>query len=205
VAHPWTFAGESASLQAGAGTVTLVEGSSFCISGRSGDISPGSPQGLFFRDTRFLSRLELRVNGQQPEPLAAELTDPFSATFVLRSRPRPGLADSTLVVFRRRHVGRGLREDITVWNYGDEPAYCSVEIQVDADFADLFAVKEGRAEPDGEVAVESVGGEITFRYRKGSTRRGARIDLSEPAQVAVSLATFEVSSRRTTTGRRACS
>ena len=192
MAQPWTFEGESVSLSSGSGTVTLVEGSSFCISGRSGDISPGSPQGLFFRDMRFLSRLELRVNGAQPEPLTAEITDPFSATFVLRSRPRPGRADSTLVIFRRRHVGRGLREDITVWNYGDEPAYCSVEIQVDADFADLFAVKEGRAEPEGEVAVESVGGEITFRYRRGQTRRGVRIDLSEPAQVAVNLATFEV-------------
>jgi glycogen debranching enzyme len=192
VAQPWTFAGESASLTSASGTITLVEGSSFCISGRSGDISPGSPQGLFFRDMRFLSRFELRVNGVQPEPLTAEITDPFSATFVLRSRPRPGRADSTLVVFRRRHVGRGMREDITISNYGEEPAYCSIEIQVDADFADLFAVKEGRLEDDGEVAVESVGGEIMFRYRKGPVRRGARIDLSEPAQVAVNLATFEV-------------
>src|SRR5437763_13610674 len=104
MAEPWTFAGERASVNQPGGTVTLVEGSSFCISGRSGDISPGSPQGLFFRDMRFLSRLELRVNGAQPEPLTAEITDPFSATFVLRSRPRPGRADSTPVIFRRPPV-----------------------------------------------------------------------------------------------------
>src|SRR5438445_9715831 len=102
VSDPWTFGGESASLGQAGGTVTLVEGPAFCISGRSGDMAPGSPQGLFFRDTRFLSRLELRVNGHLPEPLAAEAMDPFSATFVLRSRPRQGRPDSPLMVFRSR-------------------------------------------------------------------------------------------------------
>src|SRR2546423_7276105 len=144
MSDPWNLAGESVSLGQPGTTINLVEGSSFCISGRSGDMLPGSPQGLFFRDTRFLSRFELRLNGQVPEPLAAEVVDPFSATFVLRSRPRPGLADSALVVMRRRHVVRGMREDITIWNYGEEPAYCSLELHVDSDFADLFAAQEGR-------------------------------------------------------------
>ena len=39
MAEAWTFAGESAALHGPGGTVTLVEGSSFCISGRSGDTS----------------------------------------------------------------------------------------------------------------------------------------------------------------------
>ena len=190
--EPWVFTGESHSLGSPTGTVTLVEGSSFCISGRSGDVVPGSPHGLFFRDTRFLSRLELRVNGQQPEPLAAEVMEPFSASFVLRTRPRSGHVDSALVVFRSRHVGRGMREDIVVWNYGEEPAYCSVEIQVGADFADLFAVKEGRFQPEGDVAVASTGQEIAFSWHRGATRRGARIEFSEPVSLAVDLATFEV-------------
>ncbi|MBV8982011.1 MAG: amylo-alpha-1,6-glucosidase, partial [Acidimicrobiia bacterium] len=85
------------------GTITLVEGSAFAISGRSGDMAPNLPQGLFFRDTRFLSRLELRVNGQTPESLEAEALDPFSATFALRTRPRPGQADSPLLPFRNRY------------------------------------------------------------------------------------------------------
>ena len=109
MAEPWTFTGESAALGQDGGIVTLVEGSAFCISGHSGDVSPGLPQGLFFRDSRFLSRLELRVNNQVPEPLAGTTTDPFSAVFVSRNRPQPGLADSTLLVFRHRYIGRGMR------------------------------------------------------------------------------------------------
>ena len=174
------------------GTVTLVEGSAFCISGRSGDMAPGSPQGVFFRDTRFLSRLDLRVNGQQPEPLAAESLDPFSATFALRTRPRAGRADSPLMLFRHRYVGRGMREDLVVRNYGEEPAYCSIELLFDADFADLFEVKAGRFETEGDAKLESSDGEILFRYQRGAIRRGVRITFSEPAQVAANLASFEV-------------
>ena len=67
------------------------------------------------RDTRILSRLELRVNGARPEALAVISDDPFSATFVVAvPDPDPGVADSTLMVFRRRYVGQGMREDLVV-------------------------------------------------------------------------------------------
>ena len=176
MADPWTFEGESPSLGGPSGTVTLVQGSSFCISSRSGDILPDRPHGLFFRDTRFLSRFELRINGQQPEPLTADSTDPFSATFVLRTRPRAGRADSTLTIMRYRYVGRGMREDIVVSNYGEEAAYCSVELQIDADFADLFAVKEGRVEQSGDATVES----NSARRKRSGVRRVPGVSRSMP-------------------------
>ena len=56
----------------GSGTITLVEGTSFCISLPNGDIHPEYPHGVFFQDTRILSRWSLTVNGQPLEPLAAE-------------------------------------------------------------------------------------------------------------------------------------
>ena len=79
-----------------------------------------------------------------PRALARAVPDPYSATFVARTRPRPGRADSNLMVERRRYVGRGMREDLVVRNFGEEPAYCAVELVYGADFADLFAVKEAR-------------------------------------------------------------
>jgi glycogen debranching enzyme len=173
--------------------VTLVEGSAFCISGRSGDITVGSPQGLFFRDTRFLSQLELRVNGAQPEPLASTAMDPFSAIFACRTRPRPGRADSTLMVFRYRYVGRGMREDVVVRNFGDEPSYCSIELSVAIDFADLFEVKEGRTTTEGERSVSQADGALVFRHRRGSARRGAKLSFGEPpTQLTGDVAVFEV-------------
>ncbi len=174
--EPWTT---SASASVGAeGIVTLVEGSAFCISSRSGEIDPARPQGLFFRDTRFLSELRCTLNGQSPEPLAATAPDPFSGVFVLRGHPSKGLADSHLMLFRRRYVGRGMREDLEIENYGEEAAFCSIELLVDADFADLFEVKEGRVHKQGKLELENRDSRLTFRYKRHSFQRATHVDFS---------------------------
>ncbi|MFP5311063.1 MAG: glycogen debranching N-terminal domain-containing protein, partial [Actinomycetes bacterium] len=100
----------------GAGTITLVEGSSFCISMPNGDISPGHPHGVFVQDTRFVSTWALTVNGQPLEPLAAELKEPYRALFAGRVPRSDGYADSPLIVERLREVGEGIREQVTVRN-----------------------------------------------------------------------------------------
>jgi glycogen debranching enzyme len=174
--EPWTT---SASASVGAeGIVTLVEGSAFCISSRSGEIDPSRPQGLFFRDTRFVSELRCSLNGQTPEPLAATAPDPFSGVFVLRGHPAHGHADSHLVLFRRRYVGRGMREDLELENYGEEAAFCSLEIQIDCDFADLFEVKEGRVQKQGRLDVSDEGSRLTFRYKRHAFERATYVDFS---------------------------
>lgn len=148
-----------------ADTVTLVEGSTFCLSDRRGDIVAGRPHGLFFRDARMLSKWELRIDGQPPEPLSVQPSEAFSAQFILQRPPRADRADSTLLVIRERLVTSGLHETITVENLDHEPTVVSLELHVDADFADLFAVKEGRAPLrggegtvlEGELAVQEWG------------------------------------------------
>ena len=192
---PWAFEGESVPLgRGGAANITLVEGSAFAISDSFGNMSPGSPHGLFFRDTRFLSRFELRVNGQFPEVLAATSTEPFSAQFASRAKTHDdGRAESGLMIFRNRYVGRGMREDLIVRNFGEEPAYCQLELELDTDFADLFEVKEGRVGTDGEHREVSVGdGEMTFTFRRGGVRRGVRLSLSGEPVLKGSSAVFEV-------------
>lgn len=193
MSDPWTFSGKVAGLGQAGGVVTLVDESTFSISGRAGDVVTPSAEGLFVRDTRILSRFELRVNGSKPETLAVVSDDPFSAVFVSRCPPRPGLADSTLMVFRRRYVGQGMREDIVIRNFGDEPTFCSVELFIDSDFADLFAVKEGRfGTSDGQISREHRDGQLEFSYRRGTVSRGVVIRLfPTPALVADDLVSFE--------------
>ena len=193
MSDPWTFAGRVSALGASGGVVTLVDESTFTISGRDGDVVTPSAEGLFVRDTRLLSRFELRVNGARPESLAVVSDDPFSATFVLRCPPRPGRADSTLMVFRRRYVGQGMREDVVISNFGDEPTFCAVELFVDSDFADLFAVKEGRVtDTGGDITRVRRDDELEFSYRRGTVSRGLIVRFfPEPAVVAEDLVTFE--------------
>jgi glycogen debranching enzyme len=159
----WTFAGEPA--RVGGGTVTLLEGSSFCLCEPTGDISHGSSQGLFFRDTRMLSAWQLRLDDEAVEPLAVMTEAPYRATFLSRGRPRAGLADSTLLVERQRFVGAGMREDIVLRNLGREAAACTLTIRVEADFADLFEVKAGTVRRRGHHSIEHGGGELRLARR----------------------------------------
>jgi glycogen debranching enzyme len=125
--------------------ITLVEGTTFCLSDRSGDVAPGGPHGLFVRDARILSRWQLHLDGRPLQPLTVLGTDAFAARFIARRPPLNRQNDSTLLLVRERLVGDGLRETITVENLAAEATTCSITLFIDADFADLFAVKEGRA------------------------------------------------------------
>ena len=47
---------------------TLKHGDAFMVTDTHGDIgtAKGSPEGLYFRDTRFLSHYQLRIAGKRP-------------------------------------------------------------------------------------------------------------------------------------------
>jgi glycogen debranching enzyme len=185
----WTFAGEP--VRVGGGTVTLLEGSSFCLCEPTGDISHGSPQGLFFRDTRILSAWQLRLDDEAVEPLAVMTEAPYRATFLGRGRPRAGLADSTLLVERQRFVGAGMREDIVLRNLGREDAACTLTIRVEADFADLFEVKAGMVRRHGHHSIEHGGGELRLARRWRDQDREVHVT-AEGALTSADTITFRV-------------
>jgi glycogen debranching enzyme len=144
--EPWSSGELPPGMGAACSPVTLIEGSTFCISEPSGDIVPDRSHGLFVRDTRMLSRWELRVDGIEPQPLSVQHAEPYAATFLGRMPPRAGRADSTMLVVRRRYVGDGMREDITLRNTSAKSRRFAVTLMAEADFADLFEVK-GRSKP----------------------------------------------------------
>ncbi|MGA7270768.1 MAG: glycogen debranching N-terminal domain-containing protein [Acidimicrobiia bacterium] len=176
-----------------AGLVTLVEGSTFCVAGRSADITPGRTQGLFFLDTRLVSRLELVVDGQPIEPLSVLIEDPFSAVHIGRRRPPPGVSDVPVLVTRRRYVGRGMRDQVTIRNYGPEPEVCQVELLADADFANLFAVKGGRPHPARPREAEVAESGLMFHTRPDGSSRHVSISFDPlPDKMEPGSATWRV-------------
>ncbi|WP_436497953.1 amylo-alpha-1,6-glucosidase [Actinokineospora sp. HUAS TT18] len=143
------------SASGGSAVTTLVDGSTFCQSAGDGEIHPDRPHGLFVSDTRVLSTWRLTVDGQAVEPLSATADQPFTATFTGRTRPRPGLADSTLLVVRKRSLGAGMTEELELHNLSGEPANVRVMVTVGADFADLFEVKESRVRVHAGIVTEA--------------------------------------------------
>ena len=178
----WGYSGGPPSPAVAGGTVTLVEGVTFCICDTGGDISPGGESGLFYRDTRFLSRFELEVDGQPLDSLSLSCPTRYTGVFIGRRPPRPGVADSTLLVVRRRYVGNGMMEEITVRNLGRETAGVVVSLTVEADFAGLFEVKEDRVRVREDTEHAADGGALRLTYRRGSGSRAVTVaGSSEPA------------------------
>ncbi|WP_267594867.1 amylo-alpha-1,6-glucosidase [Carbonactinospora thermoautotrophica] len=169
----WAFGREP--VRVGGGLVTLIEGSSFCISRPDGDIDPETAQGLFFRDTRILSTWQVRLEGLTLEPLTVIVNEPFCGSFLSRSVPEPGRADSTLLCQRERFVGAGMREDIILRNLGNQPFSGTLSVRVDADMADLFEVKQGRVLRRGEYNVEPGDGHLFFSRRWKGQQIGVRV------------------------------
>lgn len=173
-------------------SITLVEGSSFCVSRTNGDILPNQADGLFVQDTRVLSRWQLRIDGHEIEPLSAIPAEPYESRFVGRIPPRPGAIEPTVIVERHRLVGQGMREDITLTNYGAEAAGLDVVLHVDADFADLFEVKERRPVRGLDVVSRSEGDSLHFLIGAGAPdARGVRVT-APGAQAAPGALLFRV-------------
>ncbi|MFJ5515750.1 glycogen debranching N-terminal domain-containing protein [Streptomyces griseoluteus] len=158
----------------GPATVTLVEGPTFCVSSASGDMEAEVPQGLFFRDMRVVSDWRVRVDGVRPHYLSVMSPDPYRTTFLARVPPRG--SQSELLVERTRYVGDGMREDLKVRNLSPRAMTVAVSLDIGADFADVFAVKESRVRPQGEVTATPDGPVLSFDLRSGSAWRGVRVE-----------------------------
>jgi glycogen debranching enzyme len=189
----WTLvAGDASALAgvpvAGQDTMTMVEGSSFCLCSSSGDITPGNSHGVFYADTRVLSQWEIEIDDERVEPTQALSAAPYHAMFLGRARARPGHVDSTLLVRRERYIGAGMREDLALVNLGAEATTCTVTIATGCDVADLFEVKSDRIRPARDVRMEANGEEL--RIVSHSRRRGVRVS-AEKAVAAPGVLTFQ--------------
>jgi glycogen debranching enzyme len=171
-------------------SVTLVEGSTFAVSGRSGDMNADGPEGLFFRDARVVSTWRLRLDDRPLQVLAVLPQEPFQSNFLARVPPLSSATE--LLVERRRYVGEGMREDVRVRNLGLETVAARLRLEVGSDFADLFAVKEGRVgEQRGTVSTSLDGHTITLGLHNGPLHLGVRISAAgaqaRPGELAFDL------------------
>jgi glycogen debranching enzyme len=121
--------------------LTILEGSTFCISDDRGDIA-GATAGLFAGDTRRLSRFVLTVNGSRPLLLSSGQVEYFSAAFYLRNPLTPELDHDVLSIARSRFVGESMQERIAIRNESMSPQRFEVGLELGSDFADIFAVKD---------------------------------------------------------------
>jgi glycogen debranching enzyme len=165
-------------------TISVLEGNNFVVSDLRGDIdaSPTEPLGLFAWDTRFLSRWLLTVDGQRANVLSMDDLDYFYVQFFLVPGTGTIYVDADLSIIRKRAVGNGFHEDLTILNHKDKPIDLKVRIEAAADFVDLFEVKD-KLTKKGECYQRIESDRLVLGYRRETFIRETLITASARADI----------------------
>ena len=152
--------------------VSILQGSAFVVSDRLGDVTSaiGNPNGLFYRDMRHLSRWQLRLNGRELDALSAETLEYDEAVFYLVEPTGTIYRNPAMSLIRRREVAVGLREHLELTNHGLKSVDAEITLLFDADFADLFEVKDDLTKT-GQLYRQREHNGVTLGYVRGDFRR----------------------------------
>ncbi len=175
-------------------SVSILDGNTFVVSDRRGDIdaSPSDAQGLFQDDTRFLSKWLLTVNDQRPNVLSVEDLHYYEVQHFLVPTTGTIYVDSPMSIVRRRYAHQGFDEELRIINHTAEPRELRVRLAADADFADLFEVKD-MLPKKGTRYRRLEGSELILGYRRERFVRETRITSSQPPQMDGDALTWTVS------------
>ena len=155
---------------------TLKNGSSFLVLDHFGDAQAigSTAEGLFHEDTRFLSRLSLRLAGLRPLLLSSAVSADNTVLSVNMTNPDIPVAPDrklmrdTVHVERQMVLGSGvLRERITLRNFGETHLSTEMSLTFAADFADIFEVRGQKRARRGERRAPEArpDGSLVFAYR----------------------------------------
>lgn len=121
----------------------------FGIFDRWGDILPGGKgvHGLYHKDTRFISRLQILINSVRPILLNSTIEEENEVLSV--DLTNPALTDASdnipygALHLRRRQliVDHTYRERLDLQNYDTKPHKLRISIQLQGDFKDIFEVR----------------------------------------------------------------
>ena len=175
---------------------------------RDGFIHGKREQGLFVCQTRLLSLYRYWIEGGRPEPVGVTNLEEYSqiAYYVIQSPNAdqslfhgalgPGGRAATEAIELRlmRSISDGLQEQASLTNHTQKPARLTLELEIDADFADATEAENSRQQT-GHIECEWRGGqeksELAWTYtaehdydhqgNRGKARleRGTKLTISD--------------------------
>lgn len=146
-------------------SMVLKQGDTFGVYDRNGDIAPLGRQGsfgIYHEGTRFLSKMELSIEGKRPALLSSNLREENELMVVDLTNPDFSNQDREMVlkgqlhILRTKFLWKGVcYEKIRFSNFGLEPATFHIRLKFDADYADIFEVRGIGREKKGKVLLEN--------------------------------------------------
>ncbi|MGH2720313.1 MAG: amylo-alpha-1,6-glucosidase, partial [Actinomycetota bacterium] len=147
-------------------TMHIKEGETFASADPDGDLPARNPMGtgFYYKDTRFLSRFEFRLQGTPLVLLSSSAERSFMSQVDLTNGDiwRDGLLvvpQHSLNVRRTRVAGAVIEERIRIRNYHTEPVTVRLEFALEADYADIFEVRGLRREQRGTLMAPRLDGQ----------------------------------------------
>ncbi|UUP16621.1 amylo-alpha-1,6-glucosidase [Nitratireductor thuwali] len=184
---------------------TLKHGDTFGLFDHNGDAisGPGSPEGIFHRDTRHLSHFYLTIEGHRPILLSSILRDDNATLTCDLTNPdlydaggRIILEHDLIHVRRSRFLWRGrCFERLGIHSFYERQRRIRFEVAFGADFADLFEVRGTRRERRGQIhQAEIAADSVVLSYTGLDDKRRATTLLFDPcpAELTANRAVFEL-------------
>jgi glycogen debranching enzyme len=179
-------------------------GDTFLITDSHGDIgaSAGDPDGLFHADTRFLSRLELSLNGHYPLLLGSNVRD--DNTLLAVDLTNPDVYEGGEIVLQKDvvHIARSIflwrgaaYQRLSLRNHGDRPLVLQVALRFGGDFADLFEVRGMRRARRGVAARKLAAADqvvLSYQGLDGVVRRSRLTFDPVPTELTVATAFYRI-------------
>ena len=194
----------SATRSAGGPLRTLKHNDAFVVCDNNGDIgaATATTDGLFYRDTRFLARLQLLVNDAPPLLLGSNLRDDNAALAVDLTNPdlisdqQVVLEKDTVHILRTIFLWRDTAyQRLCVRNYGNQTIHVRLSILFANDFADLFEVRGTHRERRGTQTAQLRGNDQVLLNYHGLDDRLRRTTLTfdpPPTRLAADSAVYEL-------------
>jgi glycogen debranching enzyme len=182
---------------------TLKHGDMFAVFDHYGDAisGPGGSDGLYFRDTRYLSWCQLRINGVRPLLLGSTLRDDNATLTCDLTNPDINGADTSLehdLIHIRRSCflwNAACYQRLSIRNFSQASCTLRVEIVFAADFADIFEARGTRRDKRGilhSVQLSRTAATLSYTGLDGRRRQTELVFDPQPSRLSADQADFAI-------------
>jgi glycogen debranching enzyme len=133
-------------------TLWAQQGYSVLATNLHGEIADTGTNGFYERNTRYLSRYVWQVNDTPLQPTVVQTVTHHTMMAYYRTKEASGIPQDALDIEVARMIGQGMHEDISLTYRGEQPLQFTLQLVLEADFADVMELTRGQRGQIGDIS-----------------------------------------------------